>query len=523
MRRKTTVLCSAWILVIVILSVVGPVAGRATAATGREPVIIIPGVAGSELTASSTFSLSVDNGHGGTFSHTYSAGEKVWVNTTQAALPGTDDYFDALKLKADATTPVAPQLAVSGVYNSAYSDLIDYLKRQGYVEGVDLWVFPYDWRMDIRSTVGLLDERVTQALIGANGGRTDPATWTIRRADIVAHSMGGLVARAYMADPAHAARVDQLLTLGSPQLGAARFLKTLIYGDTFGTYFLGIGLDPDEVKDLVQNMAGAWQLMPSREYFTYYDGSDANHLRPFIEDRDVDGNSTASGALDYDGVTTLLRNLGKNQVAQSKTDAFHSALDRQHNGGVNGVRWAALVGYGQGTPGQIREYTGSCWSWYHYVACPKRDETPTDGDGTVPTMSVAMGDPWRDSLIDSGAQRWYIQRSHGDLVERDYTLGVATGDGPALTWIGDMLSGRAPMGATLGSDNTTSAVQTAPQSKLSGAWVSAQGPVALQLTTPERSNRRPNAQHAGRVERDCWRAIRAACPTPSLPLCKKIS
>ena len=259
----------------------------------------------------------------------------------------------------------------------------------------------------------------------------------------------------------------------------------MVYGDIFGTYFLGIGLDPDEVKDLVQNMAGAWQLMPSRDYFAYYDGSDANHLRPFIEDRDVDGNGTAGGALGYDGVTTLLRNLGKNQTAQSKADAFHSPLDRQRNGGVNGVRWAALVGYGQATPGQIREYTGSCWSWFRYVPCPKRDETPTDGDGTVPTMSAAMGDPWRDLLIDSGAQRSYIQRTHGALVERDYTLGIATGDGPALTWIGDMLSGRAPMAATLGSDGAASAVQSAPQSRLSGAWVSAQGPVALQLATPD--------------------------------------
>ena len=37
------------------------------AASGRQPVIVIPGLGGSEFTANSAFSLSVDNGHGGTF------------------------------------------------------------------------------------------------------------------------------------------------------------------------------------------------------------------------------------------------------------------------------------------------------------------------------------------------------------------------------------------------------------------------------------------------------------------------
>src|SRR5262249_55401855 len=52
----------------------------------------------------------------------------------------------------------------------------------------------------------------------------------------------------------------------------------------------------------------------------------------------------------------------------------------------------------------------------------------------------------------------------------DYTLGVRTGDGPALTWIGDILRGAAP---------TTAA--PAPAERLSGLWIAALGPVALQV------------------------------------------
>ena len=63
-------------------------------------------------------------------------------------------------------------------------------------------------------------------------------------------------------------------------------------------------------------------------------------------------------------------------------------LDPQVDGGLNGVRWSALIGYGSGTLGQIREYTGLCLTWWWYQPCPKRDEIPVDGDGTVAVLSA---------------------------------------------------------------------------------------------------------------------------------------
>src|ERR1700704_4207744 len=132
------------------------------AASAREPVIVIPGLGGSEFAATSAFSLRVDNGHGGTFSRNYGAGEKIWVNTFQILLPGDDDYLDALKLQSDGMTPVAPAVQASGIYWDAYGDLVDYLQRQGYVMGADLWLFPYDWRQDVELTAHNLDTLITQ-------------------------------------------------------------------------------------------------------------------------------------------------------------------------------------------------------------------------------------------------------------------------------------------------------------------------------------------------------------------------
>jgi hypothetical protein len=195
--------------------------------------------------------------------------------------------------------------------------------------------------------------------------------------------------------------------------------------------------------------------------------------------------------------------LRKNATVMNMAETWHDATDGQRHGGVNGVRWAALVGYGYGTPGQIREYTGSCLTWTGYKSCPKRDETPVDGDGTVAVMSAAIGDPWRATLLNSGAQLWYLQRGHGDLVKRDYTLGVTTGDGPALQWIGDLLRGTLAMtssavsstqtvdpamSAALASVESTAQrapentnVERGPRNKLAGAWIAALGPVSLQV------------------------------------------
>ena len=170
------------------------------------------------------------------------------------------------------------------------------------------------------------------------------------------------------------------------------------------------------------------------------------------------------------------------------------------------MRWSALVGRGYGTLGQMREYTGLCSSWFSSYPCPKRDEIPVDGDGTVPTYSAAMGNPWSGSALSSGAQVWSLAREHGDLVKRDYVLGIATGDGPALAWIGERL--RTSSTTTLAARSTTA---TAPATELqaqteqvSGLWLAALGPVAVQV--------RDDAGHMTGRERGAPDITRAEVP-----------
>ena len=403
-----------------------------TQAAGKVPVIIIPGVAGSTFTTGPAYSFSEpNNGHGGSYSHNYGSNENVWVNVWEAALPGSDDYFDTLRIGPDGDTPVVPytQLAVSGLY-SAYDDLKDYLHRQGYVDNSTLFTLAYDWRRDIpNATMAKLDALVNQARAQAGTSQVD----------IVGHSMGGLVARNYLsANAATAAKVRRLITLGTPYLGSPKFLKSLLYGDQFGPSFLGLGLDPAEVQDLVQNMAGGWELLPTRAYYNFYDNSNGNLLSPYREDRDVDGDGQARGVVDYNGLMTILRNQGRNQNAATFARDFHDRLDTNWPG--SHPRLSFIDGSGLSTLGQVRDYTGSCWSWFHYVPCAKTDLLNVDGDGTVPYYSATPMDSNRGLDYTGGASIHIVNREHAALVQYDRILGIYTGDGPALPILGQILN-----------------------------------------------------------------------------------
>jgi len=484
MRRLLFALSS----MVMLIALVARDAPQVGAALTREPVIVLPGLAGSEFTAARAFHLSVDDGHGGIYSHDYPADEKVWVNVWQIALPGADDYLDALKLQPDGHTAVAPDLIVSGLYQSTYGDLVGYLQRQGYALGRDLFVFPYDWRRDLRETAELLDAQVTRALVAANGGVADPERWQVRQVDLVAHSMGGILGRLYISDPARARRVNQLITFGSPQLGAVSLLKGLLYGDDFGTTTLGLGLNPDESKDLVQNMPGAIELLPSRSYYAYYDNGDAAHFSPFVTDRDLNGDGVADGVLGPDALRGLLLDRGANRALLDMASAFQGQFDGRRqflpllNSAGQGppvappaVRWQALVGYGYDAIGQIREYTGLCDA----TACVKHDELPVDGDGTVALFSAAIGDPNRGRVFTTAAQRWYVERTHSGLVQRDYLPGgIPWGDGPALQWLGAVLSGDA-------SPSVPGVTTEPPPGGLNGVSIAALGPAALTVSNPK--------------------------------------
>ena len=92
-----------------------------------------------------------------------------------------------------------------------YDNLIEAIDNTTeYDLGVNLFTFPYDWRRSNADTAIKLNEKINQVL----------ASTSRDKVDLVAHSMGGLVSRQYIASSDYDDNVDQLILLGSPHVGA---------------------------------------------------------------------------------------------------------------------------------------------------------------------------------------------------------------------------------------------------------------------------------------------------------------
>lgn len=141
------------------------------------------------------------------------------------ASPLADLYF-RLEGTAPAPTPVKPDpvIVIPGILGSSdkngawvidpifhtYDDLIATLAANGYAEGKDLFTFPYDWRKSNVLTALELRDRIDEV----------QDICACEKVDLVAHSMGGLVARQYIQSDKYENDVDQLIFLGTPHLGS---------------------------------------------------------------------------------------------------------------------------------------------------------------------------------------------------------------------------------------------------------------------------------------------------------------
>lgn len=103
-----------------------------------------------------------------------------------------------------------------------YDDLIATLDVNHYTPDVDLFTFPYNWRASNVDTALLLKQKIDEV----------KGICACDNVDLVAHSMGGLVARQYIQSDDYEDDVDQLIFLGTPHLGAPKSYLMWEAGET---------------------------------------------------------------------------------------------------------------------------------------------------------------------------------------------------------------------------------------------------------------------------------------------------
>jgi pimeloyl-ACP methyl ester carboxylesterase len=206
---------------------------KARTSPGKRPVVVIPGILGSELINSKT-------------------GEKVWPSafrTSEEGLPisanleaNRDDLVPGKIVETAKLAKLLPEVYV-------YRDLLDALRRYaGYRDGDwenpaadgdrdTFYIFAYDWRRDNVTNARELVRRLQRL--------KDKLKRQDLKFNIVAHSMGGLIARyAAMYGDADipggdtaiqptwtgAAHISKIVMIGVPNEGSADAFATLVEG-----------------------------------------------------------------------------------------------------------------------------------------------------------------------------------------------------------------------------------------------------------------------------------------------------
>lgn len=242
--------------------------------TGKAPIIIVPGLTGSELVNRKTNNVVW-------FQRGRAKDDDIRLPISPVLTRNRDELIAGDIVRNVKFLSLLPEIEI-------YEKLIDALeKRGGYREGKwnappetgyqdTFYVFAYDWRLDNVENARLLERKV-KAL------KTKLRKPNLKF-NIVAHSMGGLIAR-YAAmygdrelpavNPrptwAGAKNYSRVFLLGTPNEGSVESLQAIINGYSY----LGGGVNLPFVQNLSKfdmfTIPSMYQLLPHNGTFKLYD------------------------------------------------------------------------------------------------------------------------------------------------------------------------------------------------------------------------------------------------------------
>jgi hypothetical protein len=318
---------------------------RGLDAKSKGNVIVIHGIMGAELSV----------GSGG-------AGDLTWVNAFRI-LRG---WLDRLRLSDDGRSEANPAFTVraSGIMKRFYGEMLLSLSAKWNVKA-----FWFDWRKDLDLAANELNARIGE--------------WFAADAPvhIVAHSMGGLVARSFIKTYGDRWKTmkGRLVMLGTPNQGSFAIPQVItgLEGMVRKLAMLDLRHSAHDLLSTFNSFVGSYQMMPS-------------HLAmPTMERL-------------YDAGTFTKFNVSVPQAHLKNAEAHHEWLRDV----IDPSRMIYIAGFDQPTFCDIADWD-------------KLDQTDgylltQDGDGRVPH---SLG------LLE-GVPRYYINESHGNLSTNATILGV---------------------------------------------------------------------------------------------------
>lgn len=181
---------------------------------------------------------------------------------------GMDDNGNSLEdvYTKDVLDEIGIPLVGGNIYKSFLNGLAE-MKNNSTIN--DYEAFAYDWRASAEDVVkngveydgGITKSVVTDLQSLAENSKSKKVT-------IIAHSNGGLVAKAVMLElekMGMADRVDKIIFVGTPQMGTPLAVLSMLYGYDESA-LLGTLISREDARVFAENIPGAYGLLPSEKY-----------------------------------------------------------------------------------------------------------------------------------------------------------------------------------------------------------------------------------------------------------------
>jgi hypothetical protein len=339
-------------------------------------VVLIPGILGSALAGPDGKELW-GTAPGVLFRNLATLGSRLAPLELQGDDPDVDDIGDGIRpVRPIHDLHLLPGLWKIDGYTKIRATLVDKL---GLTPGRNFFELPYDWRRDNRVAARSLARQAPKWLADWRESSGNASA----RLVLVAHSMGGLVARHFLEVLGGWRHTALLATFGTPFRGAPKALGALSNGLTLG----GVA----DVSTLVRSMTSVHQLLPIYPMFVRDDFSTVRL-----------------------GEVAAIPNLSVERVAAARR--FHDVIREAQASNAKvedyarSFRVVPFIGTEQATANFARGSRSGV------ELLPRHDGKDHRGDGTVPRVSalpIEMAD-------DTAAS--FVADAHASLQNADAAL-----------------------------------------------------------------------------------------------------
>lgn len=415
----------------------------ATPGSCASNVLFLPGIEGTRLYEGTGCGKSAEEKlwepYDGLWNAVWGTGDKK-VRDLSLNSTGESSCSDIYTKEGD----ILDSVGGDNIYQS-FIDEMNGLKTSGTIK--DWEPVAYDWRLSLPDllTKGaehdgkIYYEQATSTPYIEQTLRRLAASSKTGKVTIVAHSNGGLVAKALMEKlgaTTTAELIDKVILVASPQSGAPYAVGALLVGDNAGIYSHGIQIVSNEAaRNFSQNSSMAYHLLPSQAYFDSVMYDPAHPVARF------EGDGYAAERAAYGGVIgtetelndfLLAKDGGRTQAADGDLASLkilnptlinyatstHATLDSWTP--PAGITVDQIAGWGVDTVAGVDFYSQQ--SWFSGTQRLYRPIPVEDGDGTVPVpsaflmaTSTSVKDYWVDLLKYKNDTKQ--EHKHADLFE----------------------------------------------------------------------------------------------------------